>query len=79
MGRPLQHSLYTKAVCSRVANGSVFPQDLTSDTFSGIAIFNPKDEEVEVCLKMFSTGGLGKGEARVRLGRKKIVGALWRT
>ncbi len=68
---PLQQTLYTKAVFSQVANGSVEPLDLASDMFSGIAVFNPNDEAVQVVLRVFSAAGLGRGEKQFVLGKNQ--------
>ena len=68
---PLQQILYTRAVFSQVANGVVDPLDLSTDMFSGIAVFNPNDEPVQVALRVFSAEGLGRGEMQFVLGRHR--------
>ena len=68
---PLQQALYTEAVFSQVANGAVDPLDLATDMFSGIAVFNPNDEAVQVALRVFNAEGLGRGERQFVLGKNQ--------
>ena len=39
--------------------------------FSGIAVFNPNDEAVQVALRVFNAEGLGRGERQFVLGKNQ--------
>jgi hypothetical protein len=58
---PLQSVLLSKAVFSQVTNGTLDPNDLRTDTFTGIALFNPGNTVAEVTLKIFDRNGVQAG------------------
>jgi len=60
---PLQTTLFTKALFSQVANGRLSP-DPSMDAFTGIALFNPNNEDTQVTLKVFDRTGKPVGSTK---------------
>ena len=54
---PLQNVLFTKAVFSQIANGSLDPANPSLKMFTGIALFNPNTQTAAVTIKVFDRDG----------------------
>ncbi len=65
---PLQTVLFTKAVFSQVANGSVDPSNPSMNMFTGIALFNPNTQSASVTVSVFDREGKLVGTAQIELG-----------
>ncbi len=54
---PLQASPFRRAVFSQVANGQLNPADPSTDTFTGIALFNPGTQSSDISVNVFDRDG----------------------
>ncbi len=60
---PLQPNPFRRAVFSQVANGQLQPADPSTDTFTGIALFNPGTQASDVTVTVFDRDGAQVGTA----------------
>jgi hypothetical protein len=61
-GLPLQTTLFEKAIFSQVANGATNSQDASTDTFTGIALYNPNPSAAQITVQVFNREGMLVGE-----------------
>ncbi len=73
---PLQDTLFTKAVFSVVANGSLDPDDPAQDLFTRLALFNPNDKKANITLRVLDSAGNLVGEASLSLGPGELLDEL---
>ncbi|MEE8348921.1 MAG: hypothetical protein V3R94_05075, partial [Acidobacteriota bacterium] len=75
-GLPLQTTLFEKAVFSQVANGATNPQDASTDTFTGIALYNPNASSAQITVQVFDREGTLVGEKSLSLSENERTSQL---
>lgn len=70
---PLQTTLFTKAIFSQVANGSLDPANPSMNAFTGIALFNPNAESASVTVRVLDRDGNLVGARQLSLGKTQRV------
>ena len=75
-GLPLQTTLFKKAIFSQVANGRTNPQDASTDTFTGIALYNPNPSSAQITVRVFDRKGTLVGETSLSLSENERISQL---
>ncbi|MDA2926236.1 matrixin family metalloprotease [Acidobacteria bacterium AH-259-G07] len=72
----LQTTRFTRAIFSQVANGATNPSDPSTDSFTGIALFNPNMQSAQVTITVFDRDGNQVGQKSLTLGRNQRLSDL---
>ncbi len=75
-GLPLQTTLFEKAIFSQVANGQTNPEDASTDTFTGIALYNPNSGTVQITVTVFDRAGTLVDETSLSLSENERTSQL---
>jgi len=75
-GLPLQTTLFEKAIFSQVANGATNPEDASTDTFTGIALYNPNSNSAQITVRVFDREGVLVGEKSLSLSENQRTSQL---
>jgi len=75
-GLPLQNTLFEKAIFSQVANGATNPEDASTDTFTGIALYNPNPSSAQITVRVFDREGMLVGEKSLSLSENERTSQL---
>ena len=75
-GLPLQTTLFEKAIFSQVANGATNPEDSSTDTFTGIALYNPNSSSAQITVRVFDREGMLVGEKSLSLSENERTSQL---
>ena len=75
-GLPVQTTLFKKAIFSQVANGRTNPQDASTDTFTGIALYNPNPSSAQITVRVFDREGNLVGETSLTLSENERISQL---
>ncbi|MEE2839595.1 MAG: hypothetical protein VYC91_03610 [Acidobacteriota bacterium] len=75
-GLPLQTTLFEKAIFSQVANGATNPKDASTDTFTGIALYNPNSSSAQITVRVFDREGMLVGEKSLSLSENERISQL---
>ena len=75
-GLPLQTTLFEKAIFSQVANGQTNPEDTSTDTFTGIALYNPNSGTAQITVQVFDRAGTLVGETSLSLSENRRTSQL---
>jgi hypothetical protein len=75
-GLPLQTTLFKRAIFSQVANGQTNPEDASTDTFTGIALYNPNPSSAQITVRVFDREGTLVGEKALSLSENQRISQL---
>ena len=72
---PLQSQLFTRAIFSQVSNG-LHPANRGLDSFTGLALFNPNDSDINVTITVRDHEGNTVGTTTVKIAPQERISQL---